>query len=156
MALAKGTKAPDFTLKTKDADGLHDITLSDSFGKKKTVLLFFPLAFTSVCMDEMCTVNSGLQAYKDLNANVYGISVDSPFTQEKMALVDNLQFPLLSDFNKVVAEAYDVLYEELLGLKGVAKRSAFVIDEDGTIVYSESSDDPKVVPDFDAIKAALA
>jgi peroxiredoxin len=156
MALAKGTKAPDFTLKTKNADGLHDITLSDSFGKKKTVLLFFPLAFTSVCMDEMCTVNSGLQAYKDLNADVYGISVDSPFAQEKMALVDNLQFPLLSDFNKAVAAAYDVLYEELLGLKGIAKRSAFVIDEDGTIVYSESSDDPKVVPDFDAIKAALA
>jgi peroxiredoxin len=156
MALSKGIKAPDFTLKTKNADGLHDVTLSDSFGKKKTVLLFFPLAFTSVCMDEMCTVNSGLQAYKDLNAEVYGISVDSPFTQEKMALVDNLQFPLLSDFNKEVAAAYDVLYEELLGFKGVAKRSAFVIDENGTIVYSESSDDPKVVPDFDAIKAALA
>lgn len=156
MALTQGNQAPDFTLKTKTADGLKDLTLSDNFGKKKTVLLFFPLAFTSVCMDEMCTVNSGLQAYKALNAEVYGISVDSPFTQEKMALVDNLQFPLLSDFNKEVAAAYDVLYEELLGFKGVAKRSAFVIDENGTIVYSESSDDPKQMPDFDAIKAALA
>lgn len=156
MALATGTKAPDFTLKTKNADGLEDITLSQNFGKKKTVLLFFPLAFTSVCMDEMCTVNSGLQAYKDLNADVYGISVDSPFTLEKMASIDNLQFPLLSDFNKEVSKAYDVLYADLLGFKGVSKRSAFVIDESGEIIYSESSDDPKVVPNFDAIKAALA
>jgi len=156
MALATGTQAPDFTLKTKNADGLHDVTLSENFGKKKTVLLFFPLAFTSVCMDEMCTVNSGLQSYTDLNAAVYGISVDSPFTQEKMAAVDNLQFPLLSDFNKDVSEAYDVLYGDLLGFKGVSKRSAFVIDETGKIIYSESSDDPKVVPNFDAIKSALA
>lgn len=156
MALAKNTKAPDFTLKTKNADGLQEVTLGENFGKKKTVLLFFPLAFTSVCMDEMCTVNSGLQAFKDLNAQVYGISVDSPFSQEKMALVDNLQFPLLSDFNKEVSAAYDVLYEDLLGLKGVAKRSAFVIDQNGTIIYSESSEDPKVLPDFEAIKAALA
>ena len=101
-------------------------------------------------------MNSGIQKYKDLNAAVYGISVDSPFTLEKMALVDNLQFPLLSDFNKEVSEAYDVLYADLLGFKGVSKRSAFVIDEEGTIIYSESSDDPKVVPDFDAIQAALA
>lgn len=156
MALTTGTKAPEFTLKTKTAEGLEDVSLSDNLGKKKTVLLFFPLAFTSVCMDEMCTVNSGIQKYKDLNAAVYGISVDSPFTLEKMALVDKLQFPLLSDFNKEVSEAYDVLYADLLGFKGVSKRSAFVIDEEGTIIYAESSDDPKVVPDFDAIESALA
>jgi len=155
MALATGTKAPEFTLKTKNSDGLQDISLADNFGKNKTVLLFFPLAFTSVCMDEMCTVNSGIQSYKDLNAAVYGISVDSPFTLEKMALVDNLQFPLLSDFNKEVSEAYDVLYPDLLGFKGVSKRSAFVIDENGTIIYAESSDDPKVLPNFDAIQQAL-
>ncbi|HKK19401.1 MAG TPA: redoxin domain-containing protein [Opitutales bacterium] len=156
MALATGTKAPEFTLKTKTAEGLEDVSLADNFGKQKTVLLFFPLAFTSVCMDEMCTVNQSLDDYSGLNAKVYGISVDSPFTQEKMAEVDKLQFPLLSDFNKEVAEAYDVLFEDLLGFKGVAKRSAFVIDEAGTIIYSESSDDPKQLPDFDAIKAALA
>lgn len=156
MALATGTKAPEFTLKSKTAEGLEDVSLADNLGKQKTVLLFFPLAFTSVCMDEMCTVNSGIQKYKDLNAAVYGISVDSPFTLEKMALVDNLQFPLLSDFNKEVSEAYDVLYADLLGFKGVSKRSAFVIDEQGTIIYAESSDDPKVVPNFDAIEAALA
>jgi len=155
MALSTGTKAPDFTLKTKTADGLKDVTLSDNFGSHKTVLLFFPLAFTSVCVQEMCAVNSGLQAYEDLNAKVYGISVDSPFSQEKMAEVDKLRFPLLSDFNKEVAAAYDVLYEELLGFKGVAKRSAFVIDEAGTIIYSESSDDPKKIPDFNAIQEAL-
>jgi peroxiredoxin len=155
MALQTNAPAPDFTLKTKNAEGLHDVRLSDNYGKQKTVLLFFPLAFTSVCMEEMCSVSSGIQDYADLNAAVYGISVDSPFALEKMAEVDALKFPLLSDFNKDVATAYDVLYPDLLGFKGVAKRSAFVIDENGTIIYAESSDDPKQLPDFDAIKAAL-
>ncbi len=155
MALPSNSSAPDFTLKTKNAEGLHDVRLSDNYGKQKTVLLFFPLAFTSVCMEEMCSVSSGIQDYADLNAAVYGISVDSPFTLEKMAEVDALKFPLLSDFNKEVAAAYDVLYPDLLGFKGVAKRSAFVVDENGTIIYAESSDDPKQLPDFDAIKAAL-
>jgi len=82
--------------------------------------------------------------------------VDSPFALEKMAAVDGLKFPLLSDFNKDVARTYDVLFEDLLGFKGVAKRAAFVIDENGTIIYAESSDDPKQLPDFAAIKAALA
>jgi len=156
MALAIDTKAPDFTLKTKNADGLADVTLSENFGKKKTILLFFPLAFTSVCMKEMCDVSSSIAAYNDLNAAVYGISVDSPFAQEQMAKIDNLQFPLLSDFNKEVSTAYDVLYADLLGFKGVSKRSAFVIDENGSIIYSESSEDPHDLPNFDAIKAALA
>ena len=156
MALAKSTKAPQFTLKTKTAEGLEDVSLADNLGKQKTVLLFFPLAFTSVCMDEMCSVSNSIQDYSSLNAKVYGISVDSPFTQEKMAEVDGLKFPLLSDFNKEVSAAYDVLFEDLLGFKGVSKRSAFVIDEDGVIIYAESSDDPKQLPDFDAIKAALA
>ena len=155
MALAKSTKAPQFTLKTKTAEGLEDVSLADNLGKQKTVLLFFPLAFTSVCMDEMCSVSNSIQDYSSLNAKVYGISVDSPFTQEKMAEVDGLKFPLLSDFNKEVSAAYDVLFEDLLGFKGVSKRSAFVIDEDGVIIYAESSDDPKQLPDFDAIKAAL-
>jgi peroxiredoxin len=155
MALATGSKAPDFTLKTKNAEGLQDVTLSDNFGKKKTVLLFFPLAFTSVCMQEMCDVSAGIAAYNDLNATVYGISIDSPFAQEQMAKVDKLQFPLLSDFNKEVSEAYDVLYADLLGFKGVSKRSAFVIDETGVILYSESFEDPHDLPNFDAIKAAL-
>ncbi|MFP4165953.1 MAG: redoxin domain-containing protein [Opitutales bacterium] len=155
MALQKGAKAPDFTLKTKTPDGLKDVTLSENFGHKKTVLLFFPLAFTSVCVEEMCSVSSGLDAYKDLNAEVYGISVDSPFAQEEMARQNNIRIPLLSDFNKEAITAYDVRFDELLGLKGVAKRSAFVIDEAGSILYSESSDDPKQLPDFEAIKSVL-
>ena len=155
MALKPGTKAPLFTLKTKNAEGLQDISLEDQFGKKKTVLLFFPFAFTNVCMKEMCDVSDSLNAYSELNASVFGISVDSPFAQEQMAQVDQLKFPLLSDFNKEVSTAYDVLYPDLLGFKGVSKRSAFVIDEEGVILYSESSEDPHDLPDFDAIKAAL-
>ena len=155
MALNVGTKAPLFTLKTKTPEGLEEVALSENFGKCKTVVLFFPLAFTSVCMEEMCSVSAGIEAYEKLNAAVYGISVDSPFTLEKMSEVDGLKFPLLSDFNKEVSTAYDVLFEDLIGFKGVSKRSAFVIDEEGTIVYAESSDDPKQLPDFDAIQAAL-
>ena len=156
MALEVGTQAPDFTLKSKNADGLQDVTLSDNFGSGKTVLLFFPLAFTSVCIDELCSVRDSLADYNDLGATVYGISVDSPFTQEVFSQQNNLNFALLSDFNKEASTAYDVLFEDLIGLKGVSKRSAFVIDSDGVIQFSSSSDDPTVLPDFDAIKAALS
>lgn len=156
MALSTGTKAPDFTLKTKNAEGLQDIKLSDQFGKGKTVLLFFPLAFTPVCQDELCSVSGALQSYKDLNAMVYGISVDSPFAQEAFANAFKITVPLLSDFNRDVCQAYDVCYPELIGFKGVAKRSAFVIDESGTIVYSESHDDPHDLPNFEAIQKALS
>lgn len=156
MAIATGTKAPDFTLKSKNDDGLADITLSDNYGKTATVLLFFPLAFTSVCQDELCGIRDSLAEYEKLSAAVYGISVDSPFAQEAFAKANGLNFPLLSDFNKEVSSAYDVLFADLLGFKGVSKRSAFVISKDGEVVYSESSDDPKQLPNFDAIKAALA
>ncbi len=156
MALKTGIKAPDFTLKSKTANGLEDIRLSDELGKgKKVVLLFFPLAFTGVCQEELCTVSGGLDAYDALNAKVLGISVDSPFAQEGFAKSAGISIPLLSDFNKEVATAYDVLFEDLLGMKGVAKRSAFVINSDGTIAYSWSSDNPKDLPSFDAIKDAL-
>ena len=155
MALRVGTIAPDFTLQTKTPAGLEAITLSDQYAEKRVLLLFFPLAFTSICVEEMCHVNACLLEYDDLNASVYGISVDSPFSLEKMAQADQLKFPLLSDFNKTVATAYDVLFEDLLGFKGVAKRSAFVVDTDGRILYSESSDDPKKLPHFELIKSAL-
>ena len=156
MALSVGTKAPDFTLKRKWSGEMEEITLSSNFGKSKTVLLFFPFAFTSVCTEEMCSVSAGIGEYRDLNAEVYGISVDSPFAQEQMAKGEGIEIPLLSDFNKEVSTAYDVLYEDFIGFQGVAKRSAFVVDADGTIVFASSSDDPKQLPDFDAIKAALA
>lgn len=155
MALATGTPAPDFTLKQKTANGLVDVTLSANFGQRATVLLFFPLAFTGVCTEEMCSVSQGLAEYEAFNAAVYAISVDSPFAQEAWAKANGITIPVLSDFNKSVSAAYDVLYAELLGFHGVAKRSAFVISKDGTVIYSESSDDPKVLPDFAAIKEAL-
>lgn len=155
MALAKNTKAPTFTLKRKTSEGLEEVSLSENFGEKQTVLLFFPLSFTSVCENELCSVSGGLDAYNDLDAVVWGISVDSPFAQEAFASSAGIVIPLLSDFNKEVATAYDVLYEDLLGLRGVAKRSAFVINKEGIITYSWSSDDPKQLPDFDEIQAAL-
>lgn len=156
MALSIGSKAPDFTLNTKTADGLKEVTLSDNFGKKKTVLLFFPFAFTSVCQNEMCSISAGMDEYEKLEAAVYGVSVDSPFAQEGWAKANKISVTLLSDFNKEVATAYDVLYADLLGLNGVAKRSAFVVDKDGTVAYSWSSEDPHDLPPFDEVKAALA
>ncbi len=155
MALETGIQAPDFTLKTKTPEGLKDVTLSDNYGKSATVLLFFPFAFTGVCTEEMCSVRDSLASYQSLSAEVYGISVDSPFTLEVMAQQNGINFPLLSDFNKEVSSAYDVLYEDFIGFKGVSKRSAFVIDKEGKVVFASSSDDPKVLPDFDAIMAAL-
>ena len=104
MALSVGTKEPDFTLKTKTEEGLEDVTLSGNLGQHQTVLLFFPLAFTGVCVQEMCGVRDDLSAYDDLGAKVYGISVDSPFSLEVMARQENINFPLVSDFNKDVAE----------------------------------------------------
>lgn len=155
MAIKVGSKAPDFTLKTKTEEGLADVKLSDNFGKKSTVLFFFPLAFTGVCQEEMCSISNELNQYKELDAAVYGISVDSPFSQEAFAQQANIKVPLLSDFNKTASREYDVLFEDLLGLKGVAKRSAIVINKDGVVTYSESSDNPKQLPDFDKVKAAL-
>jgi peroxiredoxin len=155
MALSTGTKAPDFQLKSKQPEGLVDIKLSESIAKGPVVLLFFPLAFTSVCESELCSIRDSLGDYEKLDATVYGISVDSPFAQEAFAKANKLNFPLLSDFNKEVSAAYDVLFADLLGFKGVSKRSAFVVGKDGTVLFSSSSDDPKVLPDFNAIQAAL-
>lgn len=155
MTLDIGAIAPDFTLKTKTADGLKDVTLSEHKGESNVVLLFFPFAFTSVCMAEACSVRDDLKTYEELNAKVYGISVDSPFAQEAMAIKEGLNFPLLSDFNKEVSKSYGVLYEDFIGFQGVSKRSAFVVSKEGTVALSWSSDDPKQLPDFAQIKAVL-
>ena len=155
MSLNIGDNAPDFSLKTKNADGLKDISLSDHKEKQAVVLLFFPFAFTSVCTEETCSVRDDISSYNDLNAQVYGISVDSPFAQEIMAQKENLNFPLLSDFNKDVSKSYGVLYEDFIGFAGVSKRAAFVVSKDGVILHAWSSDDPKQLPDFSAIKDAL-
>src|SRR5438270_11110511 len=115
MAIKVGSKAPDFTLKSKTpADA--DIKLSNNFGKKNTVLLFFPAAFTGVCTQEMCSVSGGLSAYENLNAAVIGISVDSPFAQEAWAQKENIGLTLASDYKREVAKAFDVLLEDLVGL----------------------------------------
>lgn len=161
MALSTGTKAPDFTLSTKTAEGPKQITLSDNFGKTNTVLLFVPMAFTGVCTQELCDVTQGLKQYTDLQASVYGISGDNPFAQEAWALKEGIGVTLLSDYEHAVTNAYEVAYDSFLpqvglGMAGVPKRSAFVIDKEGVIQYAECHDDPKVLPDFDAIKAKLA
>ncbi|MEO0453731.1 MAG: redoxin domain-containing protein [Verrucomicrobiota bacterium] len=155
MPIAVDTKAPDFTLKTKTASGLEDITLSDQLGKKNVVILFFPLAFTSVCTDEMCSISTGIGTYEDLNAVVYAVSVDSPFAQEAWAQKEKITIPVLSDLNKEVAKAYDVLLPDLIGLGAVSARAAFIVDKFGVIKYSEQTATPGDLPDFDAIKETL-
>ena len=156
MALSTGSKAPDFTLKTKRGEELKDIKLSVNFGQKKSVLLFFPLAFTGVCTKEMCDVSAGLSAYEKLDAAVYGISVDSPFAQEAWADKEKIQIPLLSDLNKKVSQAYGTLLPDLIGLGSVSARAAFVIDKTGVIRYSEQTPTPLELPDFTKIQASLS
>jgi peroxiredoxin len=156
MALAVGTNAPDFTLKTKTAEGLKDIKLSDHFGKQQVVLLFFPLAYTGVCTQEMCDISGGLGAYADLGAAVYGVSVDSPFTHEAWAKANGIKVTLLSDLNKTVTKAYDVVFPNLAGVGDTSARAAFVIGKDGVIKYAEQTPTPKDLPSFEKVKAALA
>ena len=161
MALKVGDKAPDFELSTKTSEGPKKLKLSGNLGQKNTVLLFFPMAFTGVCTKEMCDVSQGLNAYTSLNAEVWGISGDNPFAQEAWAQKEKITVPLLSDYEHKAAQAYGVAYDSFLpqlnlGMAGVPKRSAFVIDRKGVVQYAESSDDPKQLPNFDAIKQALA
>jgi peroxiredoxin len=160
MPVAVGTKAPDFTLSTKTGDEPKQIRLSDNFGKGNTVLLFFPMAFTGTCTTEMCEVSAGLNGYKNLNAAVYGISGDNPFAQEAWAQKEKITVPLLSDYDHKVAKDYGVMYDSFLpqmnlGMAGVPKRSAFIIDKNGLIQYSESNDDARQLPNFEKIKAKL-
>jgi len=161
MPLAVGTKAPDFTLSTKTAEGPKQIRLGDNLGKRNTVLLFFPMAFTGTCTQEMCEVSAGLNAYTSLNATVCGISGDNPFAQEAWAQKEKITVPLLSDYEHKVAQAYGVMYDSFLpqmnlGMAGVPKRSAFIVDKNGMIQYAESNDDARQLPNFDKIKAKLA
>src|SRR5215471_15684111 len=155
MAISVGSKAPDFNLKSKQASGLVDVKLSNNFGKKNTVVLFFPLAFTSVCTKEMCDVTAGLNAYSSMNADVIGISVDSPFSQEAWAQKEKINITLASDLNKETAKAYGTLLPDLLGLGAVSARAAFVVDKQGVVQYSEQTPTPKDLPDFGAIQKVL-
>ena len=130
MSVQVGQKAPDFTLKTSK---MEDFKLSDLQGKKNVVLLFVPLAFTSVCTKEFCSVRDSVSSLQNDKTQVVGISVDSPFALDAWAAKEGYNFPLLSDFNKAVSSSYGALYDNLLGFNGVSKRSAFVIDKSGTV-----------------------
>lgn len=152
MALQPGSPAPQFTLFSTEK---KEISLADYKGKK-VVLHFFPLAFTSVCTEQLCTMRDNFGYYDGLNAVVLGISVDSLFTLAKFKEENNYQFDLLSDFNKEVSAAYGALYQDFVfGMKGVAKRAAFVINEDQNIVYAEVLESAGDLPDFAAIAEAV-
>jgi glutaredoxin-dependent peroxiredoxin len=155
MPLPIGTQAPDFTLKSLGPNGLEDVTLSANFGQRPTVLLFFPLAFTGVCTQEFCDLTAGLSRYRDLNADVLGVSVDSPFAQDAWAKKENIGIRLASDLNKEVTKTYDVLFPGLAGIGDTAARAAFVIGKDGVVHYSEQTPSPKELPNFDKITETL-
>ncbi len=151
MALQPGQKAPDFTLFSSDK---KPVSLSDYSGKN-VVMLFFPMAFTSVCTAELCEMRDNIATYTNLNAEVVGISVDSPFTLAKFKEEQALPFPLLSDFNKEVSTEYGSLYETFaFGMNGVSKRSAFVVDGQGVIQYAEVLENAGEVPNFAGIQEA--
>ena len=156
MAIPVGSKALDFTLKSKQASGLVDVKLADNFGKKNTVLLFFPFAFTSTCTKEMCDLTAGLNAYAGLNADIIGVSVDSPFAQEAWAQKEKIKITLASDLNKEVAKKYDVLLSMFAGIGDASTRAAFVIDKNGVVQYSEQTPTPRDLPNFELVKRTLA
>jgi len=152
MAIQLGQKAPDFTLRDTEK---KKVTLSEQRGKN-VVLLFFPLAFTSTCTRELCSVRDNLTFYNNLNAEVFGISVDSLYSLGKYKAEQNINFSLLSDFNKETSTAYDTIYETFSNdMRGVSKRSAFVIDKEGIVRYAEVLENAGEVPDFDAIQKCL-
>jgi glutaredoxin-dependent peroxiredoxin len=152
MALQIGDQAPNFTLKSTDK---ADVSLSDYSGRN-VVVLFFPLAFTGVCTTELCSIRDNKAFYDKINAEVIAISVDSLFTLGKFKEIEGYNFPLLSDWNKETAAAYGALYDEfVLNMKGVAKRSAFVIDGTGKIRYAEVLENAGELPNFVAINETL-
>jgi len=155
MSITIGSIAPDFTLKNTNAE---PVSLS-SFKGKNVVLLFFPLANSGVCTKELCSMRDNMGRYSELNAQVLGVSVDSHFALKLWKETNQIDFPLLSDFNKEVAPAYGAFYDVFapgkLDYKGVAKRSAFVIDPNGIVKYAEVLESAGDEPNYDAIQAAL-
>lgn len=152
MSLQIGSKAPNFAL--KDTDG-NEVSLESMRGSN-IVILFFPLAFTGVCTKELCLIRDTIKEYNNLEANVVAISVDSFFTLNEFKKRENYNFPLLSDFNKEASTAYGALYADFFGYNGVSKRSAFVVDKDGTIRYAEVLEAAKDLPNFEAVKETLS
>src|SRR6195256_3298859 len=152
MAAETGSIAPDFTLPNQDRE---PVTLSKQRGRP-IVLAFFPAAFSSVCQKELCTFRDALSKLNKVNAQVYGISVDTFFALKAFADQQSLTFPLLSDFNKQVIRDYGVFNEDMIGLKGIAKRAVFVIDKDGVVRHREALDDARNEPDYEQVRAAVA
>jgi peroxiredoxin len=153
MKIEVGSIAPDFTLYNSEK---VKVTLSEQRGKN-VLLLFFPLAFTSTCTKELCAVRDNISHYNNSNATVFGISVDSLYTLGKYKEEQHLNFQLLSDFNKEVAQTYGSLYPLFgYGMHGVTKRSAFLIDREGIIRYAEILENASEIPDFEAIQKVLA
>jgi glutaredoxin-dependent peroxiredoxin len=153
MAIQVGQKAPDFSLFDSDK---NKVNLVD-FRGKNVVLLFFPQAFTGVCTKELCSIRDNIATYNNVNAQVLGISVDSIFTLAKFKEEQGYNFPLLSDFNKDISTTYDSLYDSFVfDMKGVSKRSAFVIDKEGVVQYAEVLESAGDVPNFEAVNAILA
>lgn len=153
MSITVGQQAPDFSLFNTEK---KEVKLSDFLGKK-VIIHFFPQAFTGNCTTQLCTMRDNLNYYTNLNAVVLGISVDSVFTLGKFKEVENYNFDLLSDFNKEVSRSYGALYEDwILNMKGVSKRSAFVIDETGKVIHAEVLESAGDLPDFNKIEAAVA
>ncbi len=153
MSIQVGQLAPDFSLFGTDK---KKVTLSELKGKK-LLLLFFPQAFTSTCTKELCAVRDDIARYSNASAEVLGISVDSVFTLAKYKEEQGYNFPLLSDFNKETSIAYDTIYQDwILEMKGVSKRSAFIIDKEGVVQYAEVLEKAGDLPDFEAINQCLA
>jgi len=148
----KGDIAPEFTLFDSDK---NSVSLKD-YSNQNVLVLFFPLAFTGVCTDELCSIRDDKAKYDSVNAQVVAISVDSLFTLEKFKKEQNYNFPLLSDFNKEVSRSYGALYDDfVLGMKGVSKRSAFIVDKKGVIQYSEVLENAGDLPNFEEINKVL-
>ena len=152
MAIQVGQQAPDFSLFDSDK---NKVSLSD-FKGRNVLLLFFPLAFTSVCTAELCSIRDNIKQYEDVDAQPLGISTDSLFTLAKFKEEQSLNFPLLSDFNKEVSEKYEAIYPQFgFGMRGVSKRAAYVIDENGIIRYAEVLENAGLLPNFQAIRETL-
>jgi peroxiredoxin len=153
MKIEIDQSAPDFSLYDTEKNKL---SLSELKGQK-VLLLFFPLAFTSTCTKELCSVRDNISWYNNVNARVLGISVDSVYTLAKYKEEQKLNFTLLSDFNKEVSAAYGSLYDRFsLGMKGVSKRSAFIVDQDSIIRYAEVLENASALPDFETIQKTLS
>ncbi|NUN99027.1 MAG: peroxiredoxin [Saprospiraceae bacterium] len=153
MSVKTGDKAPVFSLYNTN----KELVALENFRGKNVVLIFFPMAFTRVCTAELCSMRDNMNVYERLNAQVLGISVDSLYTLDRFKTDQNLNFPLLSDFNKEVSKAYGSLYEEFaFGMKGVSKRSAFIIDKEGAIRYAEVLESAGDLPNFEAMQETLS